>query len=147
MAVFSPEFVAKMRRFMEAREKRDQLKEAAKAAEEEYREFEAEVWEELAPDDPNDPDYKLIPVKIPLGAPWGTVTFGPRETIYGRIIDDEAALEYYDRRAMADDVTAPKFVMARINEEVREKHENGEKMPDGVDYYAKRFVSITRAKT
>ena len=100
----------------------------------------------LAPSDTNDPDYKLTAHKIPLGQPWGTITFQPRETIYGRIIDDEAALEYYEGRAMQDDVTAPKFVMARINEEVRERHENGEKMPPGIDYYPKRFVSVTRPK-
>lgn len=146
MAVFSDEFIKKMRRFIELREKRDELAEAYKTAKEEYTDLEAEVWEELAPDDPNDPDYKLTAIKVPLGQPWGTITFQPRETIYGRIIDDEAALEYYDQRAMLDDVSAPKFVMARINEEVREKQEKGEAMPPGVDYYAKRFVSITRPK-
>lgn len=146
MAVFTDEFINKMRRFVELREKRDELAEAYKVAKEEYAELEAEVWDELAPDDPNSPDYKLGAIKVPLGQPWGTITFQPRETIYGRIIDDEAALEHYDQRAMLDDVSAPKFVMARINEEVREKKENGEAMPPGVDYYAKRFVSITRPK-
>lgn len=146
MAVYAEEFLVKCRRFMELREKRDSLKEAYDAAKEEYAEMEAEVWEELAPDDPNDPDYKLTAHKVPLGAPWGTITFQPRETIYGKIIDDDAALEYYEKRAMADDVTAPKFVMARINEEVREKHENNTAMPPGVDYYPKRYVSVTRPK-
>ena len=146
MAVFSDEFIKKMRRFIELREKRDALAEAYKSAKEEYADLESEVWEELAPDDPNDPDYKLSAIKVPLGQPWGTITFQPRETIYGRVIDDEAALEHYANRAMLDDVSAPKFVMARINEEVREKQENGEPMPPGVDYYAKRFVSITRPK-
>ena len=146
MAVYKPEFIAKCRRFIELRERKDELEQAAKDAKDAYHAMEAEVWEELAPDDPNDPDYKLTAHKVPLGQPWGTITFQPRETAYGRIIDDEAALRYYEGRAMSDDVTAPKFVMARINEEVRERLDAGEAMPPGVDHYKRRFVSVTRPK-
>jgi hypothetical protein len=146
VGIYTEEVIAKGRRFIELRETRDTAKEAFDKAKQEYADAEAEFWEELAPSDPNDPDYKLSAHKIPLGQPWGTVTFQPRETIYGKIIDDEAAFEYYEGRAMADDVTAPKFVMARINEEVREREEAGQPMPPGVDYYKTRYVSVTRPK-
>lgn len=144
MAVYAPEFIAKVRRFMEVRERRDQDAEKAKASEKEYRELEAEVWDELAPA-PEAEDQKLHSHKVPLGDPYGTVTFEPRETIYGRIIDPEAAQEHYEQRAMVDEMVAPKFVGARVNEEVRAAHEQG-KMPPGHDFYAKRFVAIRRPK-
>ena len=131
---------------MELRDTRDQLKEAAKTAEEEYRDAEADMWEKLAPPDPNDPDYKLSPVKVPLGQPWGTVTLGPRETIYARVLDADDAAEHYENRALTEELTTVKFNMGRLNEEVRGLHEAGDPMPPGVDYYAKRFVSVTRPK-
>lgn len=145
MSVYTPEFIAKVRRFMEARIQRDEDAERAKASEKEYREIEAEVWEELAPD-PEAEDQKLHSHKVPLGDPYGTVTFEPRETIYGRIINEEAALEYYEQRALVDEITAPKFVMRRINEEVRAAHEAGGNFPPGTDFYAKRSVAIRRPK-
>lgn len=148
MAVFTPEFIAKCRRFMEARELRDETAEAAKSAEAAYRELEGEVWHELAADyDPNDPNSKLTSQKVPLGDPWGTISLGPKETMYGRIYDDERALEWVEKRAMVDEMTAPRFVKKRINEEVRTLHESGESMPPGIDYYLQRYISITKPKT
>lgn len=144
MAIYTPEFIAKVRRFMEARERRDEDAEKAKKSEKDYRELEAEVWEELAPA-PEAQDQKLHSHKVPLGDPYGTVTFEPRETIYGRIIDQELAMGHYENRALVDEVTAPKFVGARVNEEVREAYEKGT-MPPGHDFYAKRFVAIRRPK-
>ena len=146
MAVYAPEFIAKVRRFMEIRERRDEDAARAKASEKEYRELEAEVWEDLAPDAEAE-DQKLHGHKIPLGSPWGTVTFEPRETIYGRIIDQEAAQDHYEQRAMIDEIVVPKFAMARINEEVRAAHEAGGSLPPGTDFYAKRFVAIRRPKS
>lgn len=131
---------------MELRDDRDEKKEALKAAEEEYREAEAEMWEQLAPPDPNDPDYKLSPTKVPLGQPWGTVTLGPRETHYARVINADDAAEHYENRALTEEVSTVKFNMGRLNEEVRGLIEAGESMPAGVDYYTKRFVAVTRPK-
>lgn len=145
MAVYAPEFIAKVRRFIALREERDEASEEAKRLEGEYREMEAEVWEVLAPD-PTAEDQKLHSHKVPLGSPYGTVTFEPRETFYGRIIDADAAAEHYEQRALIDEVVAPKFVMKRINEDVRAALEAGESPPPGTDFYAKRFVAIRRPK-
>lgn len=142
--VFTDEFIAKCRRFVEARQKRDRAKAAAKEAEDDYRELEAEVHDMLTPEDPL---AKATAVKVPLGEPWGTVTFQPRATDYARIIDDEKAVEWAEGRALIDEFTAPKFVMARLNEEVREARDEGKPLPDGVDFYTKRFVTITIPKT
>lgn len=138
--MISEEAKAKLRRLMEARQKRDDEAAAAKASEAEYRDIEAEVYEEL------DESGIVGSLKVNLGEPWGWVAFNTRETYFGRIIDQEAALDWYENRSMTDEVTAPKFVMARINEEVRDRKEQGLDMPPGIDYYARRGVTITRQK-
>lgn len=129
-----------MRRLMELREARDTAKTEATRTEKEYREKEAEVWEMLE-DSPMNPPYK-----IDLGAPYGEVRFNNRETIYARIIDREEAEEYFEKRAMMDDVSEPKFVMQRLNEIVRDAHEGDGKMPPGVDFVPRRFMQITRQR-
>ena len=134
------EVATKLRRLMELRERRDIDKAAAERSEKDYRAAEAEVWEAFE-ESPLKPPYK-----VDLGEPYGTVRFHPRETIYGRVINEHEALEHFEDRALVDEMTAPKIVMARVNEMVRELHEQGESMPPGVDFYPRRFVTITREK-
>lgn len=134
------EFTAKLRRLMEAREKRDTSKIAAETAEKEYRELESELWDEI---DESPVEGSL---KIDLGEPYGKVTFGVRETYYGRVLDTEAALEYFEQTARVDEFTQPKIVPARVNELVRERLEAGEPMPDGIDFYARRYIAMSRPK-
>lgn len=131
---------SKFRRLMEAREERDITEKAAKNAEKFYREVEAELYDEL-----EDSPIKGS-IKIDLGEPYGTVTFQPKETYYGRVLDTDQALDYLDARALADEFTKPKIVMARIHELVREKLEQRQPLPDGLDFYAKRYISISRPK-
>jgi hypothetical protein len=138
--VISDEAKGKLRRLMEAREKRDEAKKAAEESEKDYREIEAEVYDDL------EESGLTGTVKIDLGQPWGIVSFNTRETYFGRIIDADEALDYFDQRAMTEEVSAPKFVMKRINEEVRDRIEQGLKMPPGIDYFARRGVTITRQK-
>jgi hypothetical protein len=125
---------------MEIRQKRDEAKKHAETTDKEYREFEAEVWEEL-----NDNPVSGT-LKIDLGDPFGVVSFRPSETYYARVIDADAALDYFEERAMLDEMTEPKIVMARANEVVRESIEQAESPPPGLDFYARRFVTITRQK-
>jgi hypothetical protein len=125
---------------MELRETRDTAKAALEAAEGEYREAEADVFDAM------DEGVVRGAVKVDLGEPYGVVSFQQRETHYGRIYDEEAAIEYYENRAMLEEVSKPKFVKQRISEEVRERLDDGQPMPPGVDYYTRRYVSITRQK-
>lgn len=134
------EFTQRMRRLMELREKRDTTKLAAETAEKEYRELEGELWDELS----ESPITGAI--KLDLGEPYGKVTFGVRETYYGRVLDADAALEYFENSARIDEFTKPQIVPARVNELVRERLEAGETMPDGIDFYARRYISISRPK-
>lgn len=125
---------------MELRAKRDEAKTAADISEKEYRDAEADVFDELNAG----PVQRLN--NVDLGEPWGKVSFHAKETIYGRIIDSEEAQDYFEQRAMLDEVTEPKFVMARVHEVVRDHYEQGETMPPGCDFYPRRYVQITRKK-
>lgn len=136
------EDIAQLRRLMELREKRDSAKVALETAETDYREAEADLYEKLS----SGPMSRLN--NVDLGEPWGKVSFGARETYFGKIIKgmEDDALEYFNERAMTEEVSAPKFVMKRINEIVRSRKEANEPMPPGVDFYANRGVTITREK-
>ena len=140
--MLSHDDIARLRRLMELREARDRLDREHKEAKEAYTEAELELFEIL-----NDGPVSRLN-NVDLGPPWGKVSFGARETYYGRVIPgmEDAALEHYEQRAMVDQVTVPKFVMKRINEEVRDALEQGRKMPPGIDYYPRRGVTITRQK-
>lgn len=134
------EKISTLRRLMEVRVRRDEAKKAYEDAEKEYRGFEADVWEEL-----NDNPVQGT-LKVDLGEPYGVVSFYPNETYYARIIDADAALEYFEDRAMLDEMTEPKIVMKRANEVVREIIEQAGSMPPGLDFYPRRNVRITRQK-
>lgn len=125
---------------MEVRETRDADKKKAEQSEKDYREMEAEIHLELA----ESPMPNLN--KVDLGEPWGKVSFSPQETPYARILDADKALEYFEGRAMVDEVSQPKFVKQRLNEIVRELDENNQSMPPGLDITKRRYVRITRPK-
>ena len=136
------EDIAQLRRLMELREERDRLATEADKAKKDYQEAEMDLYERLS----EGPVSRLN--NVDLGPPWGKVSFGARETYYGRIIKgmEDVALAHYQQRAMVEQVTEPKFVMARINEEVRDCIEQGKQPPPGIDFYARRGVTITRQK-
>lgn len=125
---------------MELREARDVAKEALKTAEDEYRAAETDVHEALS----EGPVDRIN--NVDLGAPWGKVSFHAKETTFGRILDKDKAKEYFAATGELKEISEPKFVMARINEIVRAHDEQSESLPDGIDFYKKRYVQITRQK-
>jgi len=54
-----------------------------------------------------------------------------------------ALAEDGERDAFVDE----KIIAARLNEYVRDKLERGERLPDGIDFYAQRPISISRKPT
>jgi hypothetical protein len=138
VSTLAADLVSRFRRLVELREKRDQDKKAAERSEKAYREAEAEIWEEL-----EESPVKGT-VRIDLGDDLGVVTFQPKETYYGRVINQNDALDYFEERALMDEFTTPKIVMARVNEQVRQCIEQGDPIPPGLDYYAKRYISISK---
>jgi hypothetical protein len=138
--MISADSVSQLRRLMELRDIRDNAKKAAETAETEYRDAEADVYAAL------EENPVKGSIKVDLGEPWGVVAFYPRSTIYAKIIDPSKAQEHFEQRAMIDELSAPKFVMGRINDIVRTAREQDQPMPPGVSWYERRGVTITRQK-
>lgn len=130
----------KLRRYFELRDRRDETKTAAENAEKEYREYEQEIWQELA----ESPLEGAI--RVNLGEDIGTITFTPKETPFGRIIDKEKAMQAFEEMGRKEELIAGTIQKGRLNEYVRECLENGNSLPEGVDFYTQRRVSISQPK-
>jgi hypothetical protein len=129
---------SKFRRLVELRDDRDEKKTAYDSAEEDYREYEAELYEWM----------KQSPIKgsrrIDLGEGMGVIVFTPRETYYGRILDKDKALKWFKERRMLPELTRSEIAKRKLNEIVRDRLESGSPMPDGVDFTANRGITISR---
>lgn len=128
----------KFRRLAELRETRDFDKKTAEVSEEAYREYEAALLATI------EESSLKGSVEFDFGGDLGTIRFTPRSTIYGRIVDKNAALEAFEAEAIGEEMTSPKIEARRLNEYVRERLESGEELPDGVGFYEKRFLTISR---
>lgn len=128
---------SRFRRLMELRTRRDQDKSALEESERAYREYEAELYDEL----------EASPVRgvrrIDVGEPWGVVTFTPKETIFGRILDEDAAVRFFAGRDMEASHTRRSITKRKLNELVREYKEQGRPMPPGIDWTPNRGISIS----
>lgn len=130
------QIASKFRRLVELRETRDQTKTAADTAEEEYRHYEGELFDEIQ-DGPMSGTRR-----INIGGE--VIAFTPRETKFGRIIDADAAVEFFDRSGMAEEMTRPKIEKRKLNELVRDYLDAGKSLPDGIDFYINRGITISR---
>jgi hypothetical protein len=144
--MLTEEIKSAFRRLIELREERDETKTAAEAAENAYRRFEQELWDRMTED--GTLQMKDASLKVPLGPPHGTITFSPRETKFGRVLNYEKALEHFEQRAMVDEMMKSKVSKARLNEYVRQilEDENAV-MPPGIDFYVTKGITITRPKS
>lgn len=129
---------SRFRRLAELREERDISKAAAESAEKAYREYEAELFESVS-------ESALSgSVEFDFGGDLGKIRFQPRSTVYGRVIDKNAALEAFENEAIVDEMTAPKIEARRLNEYVRDCIEQGRDLPEGIDYYERKYMTISR---
>lgn len=128
---------SKFRRLAELREQRDIDKKTAETSETEYREYEKELFETV-----EDSALKGS-VEFDFGD-LGVIRFQPRSTIYGQVIDKNAALDAFENEAIVDEMTGSKIEARRLNEYVRDRLENGQELPDGVGYYERKFFTISR---
>ncbi len=129
----------KGRRLYELRRTRDLDKKRSEVSEREYREYEQEFYQAL--DD--SPHLGALSMDVGDGV---VVKFTPRETYYGRVLDSDAATEYFRGRAMDGEMLEDRISGARLNELVRNNRENGQSPPPGCDFYARRGVSISVQK-
>jgi len=129
---------SKFRRLAELREERDLDKKTHEASEQAYREYEAELLETL------DESALRGTVEFDFGGELGVIRFQPRKTIYGKVVDKNAALEAFENEAIVDEMTSPKIEARRLNEYVRDRVESGIDLPDGVGYYERKYMTISR---
>ena len=127
-------------RLVELREQRDFDKAQFERSEREYREYEKELFSEV------DESPLEGTIKMDLGPEHGTVSFRLNRTVYGRIIDQDTALEAFEDEAITEELTKPGIQKRRLNELVRERLENGVKLPEGIDYYENRGITISRKR-
>lgn len=130
----SPVTTSDLKTLVTLREHRDRLKADADAAEREYREQEAYVWEKMD----NNGDQSI---KKDLGN-QGVVSIQRRNTVYARVIDSEVLTDELDNIGRAEEMTKAAFEKKRLNEYVRECLEQGTPLPEGLDFYEKRYVAI-----
>jgi hypothetical protein len=126
-----------LRGYVDARRKKDHDKMVADLSAKAYREMEAELWDAI--------EAMGIKgeLKIDLGEGYGVVGFGAAKTDFGTIIDEEQAQEYFESRALTDEMTEPKVRKARLNSLVRDLKEANKKLPPGIGDYTKRYVKMS----
>lgn len=80
------------------------------------------------------------------GIKLDTHTFTLRETIFANVRDIDAFEAWCKERELDSEFIKPAPEKQRVNEIVRAALDNGEELPDGVDWYARQFISITENK-
>lgn len=110
---------------------------AEKAANGAYRRKEAEVYEKF------EAAYgaNIKTINVDLGPGYGSMRFGRRTTIYGKIEDEHAARESLRALGLEDAMFQPKPFAKALNDFVKELIESGAELPDGVDFTERRVVS------
>jgi hypothetical protein len=126
-------------RFYEKKQKHHALKAESDAASEDYRVAEQEILDVL-----EGLGIKTFTVELPG---IGEVRFSRRKpTLYGRIVDPDVAYMALDQQGRADELFAPKVQASRLNELVRECLEQGMPLPEGVDFYERAGITVSRSK-
>lgn len=128
-----------LRKLVDLREKRDEAKGIADAAERAYREHEAQLWEEI-----EDAHGKVTTLTVDLGEGYGKVQFQRRATTYSRIIDEDAFVDAVKREGREEEFLKPGIRKKVLNEEVRDRNDRGVAQIDGVDFTVNRYISIAR---
>lgn len=128
------------RKLLELRADYDIKRKAADNAEDDKKEQERLVWDLL----------KTLNQKssgtIELGGDFGDVELGREETITGRIIDHDAALEAFEKEARADEITKIDFRQRQVSELVRERLTTGQPLPPGVDFIKRPYIRVSKKK-
>ena len=127
---------AELKDFVDKREERDRLKAESDRAEEAYREIEALIWDKMDENEDNVLDRNL--------ADGRRVHIDKRSTIYSRILDSDTLLDSLENEGRVEEMTKPGFEKRRLNEYVRECLETGRPLPEGLDFYEKRYLRYSQ---
>ena len=136
----SERLATKARDLVAARERRDETAKIAEAAERAYREKEDAFWESLD-------DEEQTTAVFDLGDGVGRVQFQKRETITSRVISgmEDDLREWARENGYEDAIFGEPRIHKRVtNEYVRDWLQAGQPLPPGLDFVARRYVTITR---
>lgn len=135
------ELPQRARRLIEAKDKYEAEKLAFEDAKRKYRALEAEFWQHL------DEDLGVTTLTLELGEPFGKVQLQKRETIKARVIDAETAADSITAAGLGDAILqdVPGVRQKVLNEHVRDWLKSGADLPEGIDFTATRYVSVTRS--
>lgn len=132
------EFREEFRTLLELRVARDIAQTAIDKAKKEYREKEAELYNAL----------KEAGIRgrleFDFGEDLGVAKFQRRTTTYGRVLDMETAVEALKAEGHEEIVNRETVREGRLNEFVRTQLEAKKPLPDGVDFYDREGISISR---
>jgi hypothetical protein len=132
------DFKARFQRLLELRETRDIDKQKASRSEQEYRAAEAELFEAI-----QDAGIRGR-ISFDFGGDLGRASFQLRSTNYGRVVDKDAALNALKTAGLDDVIYHTAIREGRLNELVRDRLESRDELPDGVDFYTRKGISISR---
>ena len=128
----------RFRAFVLLREERDIKARAAEKAEADYREAEAELYQALT-----DAGIRGRQT-FDFGGDIGTVSFQTRSTKFGRIIDKDLAIKSLREEGLDDAVYETAIRKKRLNELVRDRLESHDDLPEGVDFYESKGITVSR---
>ena len=114
-------------------------KAAAEKAEKDYRDEERAFWDRL--DEEGDSTRT-----VDLGEDIGRVQFIKRETIRGRVIDKDRALASLAEAGLDEALVDRSVRQGVLNDCMRRWIRSGENIPEGLDFGATRYVTITPKK-
>jgi len=131
---------SRARRLVDLKDEKNRLEKDADRAARAYADEEQAFWMELA-DELGD----IKTVTLDLGEGYGTIQLQRRETITARIVDKEAAVGALEAAGLGPGMLGvPEIRKRALNEEVRDRLQRGEALPDGVDFNARRYITVTR---
>ncbi len=133
------EFKARFQRLLELREEQDIDAAKANKSKAAYDEYEAELWAAVK-------EAGIAGSQtFDFGSEVGKVRFTARKpTLYGRVIDKDAALASLQAEGLSEVIFEQSIRKGRLNELVRDRLEARGELPDGVDFYDDKGITISR---
>lgn len=133
------EFKSRFLRLLELRIERDVDKTKAENSEREFREYESELYQAI-----QDAGIRGSQ-SFDFGPEYGKVRFTARQpTIMGRVLDPTTAIKALEAEGLDDVIYEKSVRKGRLNELVRDRMESHAPLPDGVDYYDTKGITISR---
>lgn len=132
------EFRDEFRVLLELRERHDETKRAFEKAKREYREKEAELFAALQESGIRGRHT------FDFGEGLGVAKFQRRSTTYGQILNKEEAIKALKEAGLDHIINSETVREGRLNEFVRKRIETKKELPEGVGYYTRDGISISR---